>query len=256
MTPRVWHLPIMLEVFGLSDIGCVRQNNEDFYSLSPDLHLYVVSDGMGGAQAGEVAAQLAVDTVLAHMRQSGSKDASMLVAAFEAAHNCVAAAAARPDRKGMGCTLVAALIEGASLFLANVGDSRAYVFENGRCIHVTADQSWANEVGRKLGISEVELHQHPYRHVLTVAVGATEVFRVNSYDVPIARATRVLLCTDGLHDVVTASEIEEMMLADQTAESKCRSLVAAARAAGGPDNITVVILDFVSKCGEPHEDCH
>src|ERR1035438_9774355 len=236
----------MLEAFGLSDIGCVRRNNEDFYSLASDLNLYVVSDGMGGAQAGEVAAQLAVETVVAHVRQSSPRDGATLGAAFQAAHYCVAAAAVGSEREGMGCTLVAVLVEGATLFLANAGDSRAYVFEDGSCRQVTADQTWAHEVGRRLGIAEIELKQHPFRHVLTVAVGAAELFRVNSYALPIARDMRVLLCTDGLHDVVSDSDIRETMLTNHTVEWKCRSLVAAARAAGGPDNVTAVVLDLAN----------
>ncbi len=151
----------MLNAFGLTSIGCRRSNNEDSFVLAGDAQLCVVSDGMGGAQAGEVAAQLAVDAVLSHIRQSESRNAATLVAAFNAAHNRVAAASLVPDRKGMGCTLVAALIDRMMLFLANVGDSRGYVFSHGTCQHVTADQTWINEVGRRLEIPDAELKQHP-----------------------------------------------------------------------------------------------
>lgn len=235
----------MLQAFALSDIGCVRRNNEDFYALASDLNLYIVADGIGGAQAGEVAAQLAVETVVENIARNGQRGSSALAAAFQTAHDRVRTAAIESDREGMGCTLVAALIDGEILCLASVGDSRAYVFEDGALHHVTADQTWVNEIGRKLGIPDAELKTHPYRHVLTVAIGAAaDAFRVNTYTFPITRATRVLLCTDGLHDVVSDADIASVVLANRAADWKCQSLIDAARAAGGPDNITVLVLDL------------
>ncbi len=234
----------MLKAFGLTNIGCTRSNNEDLFVLAADEQLYVVADGMGGTQGGEAAAELAVDAVVSHVRQSDSRNAATLVAAFNAAHNRVAAESIEPDRKGMGCTLVAALIHRMMLFFANVGDSRGYVFAHGACQQVTADQTWINEVGRKLGIPDGDLKQHPYRHVLTVAVGVAEALRVNSYSLPIAKDMQVLLCTDGLHDVVSGEDIQRIMLSAQSAEGKCRSLLAAAIEAGAPDNVTCVVLDL------------
>lgn len=241
----------MTEAVALSDIGCARTNNEDLYALVPDQDLYIVSDGIGGAPAGEVAAQLAVNAVETYIRNSDSRDGLALVAAFNSAHRCVASAAVGSDRQGMGCTLVAALVNGTTLFLANAGDSRAYVFKDGACRFVTSDQTWANEVGRQtLGISDLELRQHPYRHVLTVAVGVSNDFRVNSYALPIVPGMQVLLCTDGLHDIVSDADITDIMISNRTLASKCQSLIAAAKAAGGADNITVVVLNFARCCND------
>lgn len=142
----------------------------------------------------------------------------------------------------MGCTLVAALLDGRSILLATVGDSRAYVFGDRACEYISSDQTWVNEVGRKLGLSAAELRSHPLHHVLTVAVGSEGAFRVNSVTMPLKEETRILLCTDGLHDIVSDSDIVDVMIQSRPSDWKCRMLVEAARHAGGPDNITVVVL--------------
>ena len=236
----------MVRAFGLTDTGCVRRNNEDFYALAADSNLYIVADGMGGAQAGEIAAQMAVEAVLEHVRLVAVRDASVLPSAFEQAHRRVLAAASADEQlQGMGCTLVAALVEEPAIFLANVGDSRIYVFEGGVCEYISSDQTWVNEVGRRLGIPDASLKTHPYRHALTDAVGSNRGFRVNSHVLPLGRDMHILLCTDGLHDVVSDLEITDVMLTEKPTDWKCRALVEAAKSAGGPDNITVLALDFM-----------
>jgi serine/threonine protein phosphatase PrpC len=233
----------MLHTFGLTDIGCVRQNNEDVFALADDIGLYVVADGMGGAQAGEIAATLAVQTVVEHLRHDPTRSVAALCQAFEQAHLQVLNAAARDDEiRGMGCTLVAALCDNDTVYLANVGDSRAYVFSERTCEFITSDQTWVNEVGRKLGLSTEELKRHPLRHVLTIAVGSEGPFRVNSATIPLNEHTRILLCTDGLHDVVSDLALGNIMLRHGPSDRKCQLLVQAARDAGGPDNITVTVL--------------
>jgi len=233
----------MLRVFGLTDIGCVRQNNEDVFRLEDEVGLYLVADGMGGAAAGEVAASLAAETVVTHFRLNPTKSVNALCQSFEEAHQCVLNGAAHdPDIRGMGCTLVAALCDKQSVYLANVGDSRAYVFGDLSCEFISSDQTWVNEVGRKLGLSADELKKHHLRHVLTIAIGSEGSFRVNSATMPLTKDTRVLLCTDGLHDVVSDSDIGEIMMRKGPSDWKCHLLVQAARDAGGPDNITVAVL--------------
>src|SRR5690348_10187099 len=121
----------MLEAFGLSDPGCVRRNNEDSYLLSPQTGLYILADGMGGAQAGEHASKLAVETVAAFVEKSGLADAGILTQAFQAAnHRVMNAAASDASLEGMGTTLVAALECGPEVVIDSVGDSRAYVYED------------------------------------------------------------------------------------------------------------------------------
>ena len=233
----------MLEAFGLSDPGCIRPNNEDFYLLAPENGLYVVADGMGGAQAGERASKLAVDTLAEIIAKSGRAGAEMLAEAFQEANNRVMTAASNDvDLEGMGTTLVAALEAGPEILIASVGDSRAYVYQGNELLGITEDQTWVHEVGRRLGIDEISLRTHPMRHVLTMAIGVSPELRVHSYAVKLRTGAEVLLCSDGLHGVVDDDIIAEALASDGSLESKCRKLIEAARKAGGPDNITTVLL--------------
>lgn len=232
----------MVEAFGISDPGCVRPNNEDCYLLSPEQGLYVVADGMGGAQAGEHASKLAVET-LADVIVGGQSDAESLSQAFLEANTRVMAAASKDATlDGMGTTLVAALESNSEILIASVGDSRAYIYDGDGLVGITDDQTWVNEVGRKLGLDEGSLRTHPMRHVLTMAIGVSPELRVNSYALQPKAGSQILLCSDGLHGVVDAKLIAETLASDDTLESKCRRLIDAAKAAGGPDNITAVLL--------------
>lgn len=233
----------MLEAYGLSDLGCVRKNNEDYCLLAPDLGLYIVADGMGGARAGEHASQLASETVAEFIWKAGNSDAQTLVRAFEEANRAVKDAASHDaGMEGMGTTLVAVLEAGEDLLLASVGDSRAYLFQDHHLMTVTEDQTWVNEVGRRLGIDEDTLKGHPLRHVLTMAIGVSSPLRILSYKIRPNPDDYLLLCSDGLHGVVPLEKMEEVLKSKQSFEAKCHSLIDAARTAGGPDNITVVLL--------------
>jgi serine/threonine protein phosphatase PrpC len=233
----------MLEAFGLSDPGCVRNNNEDCYLLSPQTGLYVVADGMGGAQAGEHASQLAVDTLADVIGKAEQSNPEMLARAFQEANNRVmSAASSDASLEGMGTTLVAALVSGPEVWIASVGDSRAYVYQSNELIVITEDQTWVHEVGRRLGIDEMSLRTHPMRHVLTMAIGVSPELRVHSYALKPRPGDQILLSSDGLHGVVDATVIAGALAGNGDLESKCRRLIEAARQAGGPDNITVVLL--------------
>jgi protein phosphatase len=233
----------MLEAFGLSDPGCVRTNNEDYYLLAPALNLYLVADGMGGAQAGEQASKLAGETVAEYVGQSGQTSAEVLLNAIaEANRRVLEAAESDPTLHGMGTTLTAAYKVGEELLFANVGDSRAYLFEDGRLHPITEDQTWVNEIGRRLGINEEALKVHPMRHVLTMAIGVGEAIRVHSYAVPLHPGSQFLLCSDGLHGVVDPETLHQTLAGDGPIEGKVRTLVESAKRAGGPDNITAVLI--------------
>ena len=172
----------MLEACALSDIGCVRANNEDYSRIFPELGLYVLADGMGGAKAGERASRLAVETVSESILQAENRDSQALLVAVEEANRRVLEAAANdPELEGMGTTLVAALEVGDELSIASVGDSRAYLFDRNGFRAITEDQSWVNEVGRPLGLNEEALRTHPMRHVLTMAIGAGVALEINYY---------------------------------------------------------------------------
>ena len=236
----------MLEAFQLSDIGCVRTNNEDYCQIEPELGLYVVADGMGGARAGECASKLAVETVAETLLFTQNRDAQALLAAMEEANRrVIEAARSDPNLEGMGTTLVAALETGDELAIASVGDSRAYLLDDKGLRPITEDQTWVNEVGRPLGLDEESLRNHPMRHVLTMAIGAGAPLTVNCYGVPMAAGSMVLMCSDGLHGVLDQARLEEILRPGRdgaSLEECCRLLVEAAKEAGGPDNVTVVLV--------------
>ncbi|MEI9975373.1 MAG: protein phosphatase 2C domain-containing protein [Ignavibacteriota bacterium] len=235
----------MLEAFAKSDKGCVRSNNEDYCLIEPERGLYVLADGMGGAQAGERASRLAVDTVAEIVHSAAELDSQVLLTAVEEANKRVIAAAhSDPGLEGMGTTLVAALDLSEGFCIASVGDSRAYVMDSSGLRAITDDQTWVNEVGRPLGLDEESLRNHPMRHVLTMAIGASAPLTVNYYSVPLETGAMVLMCSDGLHGVLEPAEIEQILARgrETTLEESCSELITAAKAAGGPDNVTVVLV--------------
>ena len=233
----------MLEAFGVSDPGCVRQNNEDYYYVDPSLGVYLLADGMGGAAAGEMASRLAVETALKHIYAGKVRSPELLVRAFEDANRQVLAAAhAKIELNGMGTTLVGVIECGDNLAISSVGDSRAYLFENGQLVSITEDQTWVNEVGRKIGLDEAKLREHPMRHVLTMAIGVESALRVRNYVIEPIAGAEFLLCSDGLHGVLSQETICDSLASGGTLEERAWRLIDAAKAAGGPDNITVVLL--------------
>jgi protein phosphatase len=233
----------VLASFGLSDVGCVRRNNEDSYLVDPALGLYVVADGMGGAQAGEVASRLAVEGLRAYLQSSPFRDEHALVEAAEHANRLILDAAATPGHQGMGTTLVAVLELGSQCAIANVGDSRAWMLRQGELSQLTADQSWVNEVGRPMGLSEENLRAHPMRHVLTMALGVGQNLRVGVQTMDLTPGSALLLCSDGLHGPVSPEEIRQVLLREISLEARAHLLVEAAKRAGGPDNVTVVLME-------------
>ncbi len=236
----------MLDAFALSDKGCVRSNNEDYCLIEPELGLYVLADGMGGANAGERASRLAVDTVAEAVLMAQRRDSQVLLTAVEEANRRVLDAA-RQDiaLEGMGTTLVAALEIGEDLCIASVGDSRAYLMDDAGLRAITDDQTWVNEVGRPLGLDEESLKNHPMRHVLTMAIGASAPLTVNCYAVPLMPGALVMICSDGLHGVVEPQKLAEILQGGRDGaglEESCRQLIEAAKDAGGPDNVTTVLV--------------
>ena len=236
----------MLEAFALSDKGCVRSNNEDYCLIDQDRGLYILADGMGGARAGEQASRMAVETVAETVRSAGPADSQVLIRATEEANRRVLEAAHNdPTLEGMGTTLVSALEVGGELAIASVGDSRAYVLDDRGLRAITDDQTWVNEVGRPLGLDEESLKHHPMRHVLTMAIGASTPLTINHYRVPLRAGELVLICSDGLHGVLESGEMERILAPGRNGgslEASCRGLIEAAKQAGGPDNVTAVLI--------------
>jgi protein phosphatase len=236
----------MLEAFALSDKGCVRSNNEDYCLVDTERGLFVLADGMGGARAGERASRMAVETVAETVRSAPEPDSQVLIRATEEANRRVLEAAhSDPSLEGMGTTLVAALSVGSELAITSVGDSRAYVLDGGGLRMITEDQTWVNEVGRPLGLDEESLRHHPMRHVLTMAIGASAPLTINHYRLALNCGELVLICSDGLHGVLEQPEIEDILKPARNGDSleaSCHRLIDAAKKAGGPDNVTTVLL--------------
>jgi PPM family protein phosphatase len=233
-----------MQSYGLSDPGRVRKNNEDSLLVDLSQNLYLVADGMGGAQAGETASKMAVETVAEVLKSKSKPTLDDLEAAFVEANHRVKSTAARDlALEGMGTTMVGLIDAGAEFHIASVGDSRIYLYAAGKMESLIEDQTWVNEVGRRLGIDEDTLKRHPMRHVLTMAIGVGNPLRVNKRTIAKPAGALLLLCSDGLHGVVAQAAIEQI-LGDGTMdlEHKAKHLIEAARNAGGPDNITVLIL--------------
>ncbi len=244
----------MLESAFLSDVGSVRSNNEDFCRTLPELGLFVLADGMGGARGGEFASRLAVDSVVDYIERSTARNAGILLQAVEDANRRVfEEASGNPDLEGMGTTVVAALVvpsmdtsrhePGEQVAIASVGDSRAYICDRQGFRAITEDQTWVEEVGRPLGLDDQSLKRHPMRHVLTMAIGVALPVTIHYYSVLLAPGSVMLLSTDGLHGVLEAPVIEGILRnADHSLLQKCETLVNRTNAAGGPDNVTVVLI--------------
>jgi protein phosphatase len=233
----------MVESYGFSDPGRVRRNNEDNYLVDPDLHLYLVADGMGGAQGGETASRMAVDTVRAFIKQAPARSADALIESFQAANAAVhKKATSTPTLTGMGTTLVGVLDCGGQLEIASVGDSRLYKLDSTGFSQVTRDQTWINEVGRKLGFNENQLRTHPMRHVLTMAVGTSSSLRINQHTLQPEPGMILLLCSDGLHGQVSDEAMERTLGQPHPLQVICRHLIDLSLEAGAPDNITALLL--------------
>lgn len=233
----------MPQAFGLTDRGLVRPVNQDAYLIDPQLGLYLVADGMGGAKAGERASALALETVSSYFRDSDGS--ARLDKAYQAAHDAVRKQAADDFCcSGMGTTLVGIHIGPDGVNLASAGDSRAYLWSADRLEALTKDHSWVEEVGRRIGLAEDVLRKHPFRHVITMAIGVDSTLDVRVRRLDPAPGSRLLLCSDGLHGYVEETQIAAVLKSERDLESCAHQLIEASKQAGAPDNVTVVLVDF------------
>ncbi len=235
----------MTNNFGMTHVGLVRSNNEDSYATEPSMGVFVVADGMGGAKAGERASRITVDTVMTEMKQAGeSANLNRLSEAIQLANRNVRWEAGQNRQyAGMGTTVVAVLVNESRAYFVNVGDSRAYLRKDGELYCVTTDHTWINEVGRGLGLTEEQLRTHPYRNVLTKAVGAEDSVEVETHIVEFSPHDLILLCSDGLHGVTGEEALLHGLEASGSLEKKCEALIESALEKGAPDNVTVVLVE-------------
>jgi protein phosphatase len=242
-----------------SHTGMRRPSNEDSHVARPDLGLFVVADGMGGHVGGEVASRAAVDAIeafVADTTEVGQNDtwpfpfdpalsvqANRLKSGFRLANRAIAATmATEQDLRGMATTASALLMAGAGAVVAHVGDSRVYLQRGGKLQRVTRDHSWVEEQVRAGTLTATAARQHPWRNVVTRALSGGDDPEVDVYDVELQPHDRLLLCSDGLFGVVPDDRIETLLGGPGDLPSVCETLIAAANEGGGPDNITVLVL--------------
>ena len=226
-----------------SDVGLVRGHNEDSFLLRTPL--FMVSDGMGGHAAGEVASSIAVETV--GEQAPGTADDVLLGAAVEAANMAVIEAAEQGIGKpGMGCTATAVIIEKNKMAVAHVGDSRAYVLREGTLVRVTHDHSYVEELVDSGQITADEARTHPSRSIITRALGSDPDMYADHFSLEVNDGDRIILCSDGLSSMISDAEIESVAVSSATPQQAADNLVAAALTAGGADNVTVVVVDVLN----------
>jgi protein phosphatase len=261
--------PLSIRWAVTSDKGLRRTSNEDSHCERADIGLFVVADGMGGHVAGEVASRVAVEAIQAFIAETAHADknrtwpfpfepslsleANRLKAAFRLANRKIASAIAdSTDLRGMATTASAILAGSGTLCVAHVGDSRIYVLKSGTLEQLTHDHSWVEEQVRAGTMSPSAARQHPWRNVVTRALSGGEDPEVDVTDVQPSPGERYLLCSDGLFAVVGDAQIAEI-LGDRSLslEEICTRLVEAANAAGGPDNITALVLEINRRAGGP-----
>lgn len=224
----------------LSNVGLVRDHNED--AILAEAPLFVVADGMGGHEAGEIASNIAIEQLLAYAPKS--PDALGLMRAVKQANAAIIQAANENiGRAGMGTTITAAVIDNGRAVFAQVGDSRAYLLRSGRLSQVTQDHSVVATMVRSGSISESEARIHPQRNVITRALGSDPHVVIDTYEYETIRGDRWLLCSDGLSGPVDNEHLEEILNRDADPRVCVEHLVEAANAAGGNDNISAIIVD-------------
>ena len=267
--------PLGVRAQGLTDRGRVRPDNEDQFaiaelgralrvtqsSLGPELRfsdahatLLVVADGMGGHRAGEVASSLAVSavesSVLESLRTSAGLDSDEILerlcaAVRDADQRIFEQASQRADQRGMGTTLTVAYAVRSMLFVAHVGDSRLYLHRGGRLHQITRDHTLVTEMVERGALAPQMATSHPLRHVITNAVGGAEPgLKVEPHQLPLEPGDVVLLCSDGLTEMVPDQQIAEMLERHREPSAASSQLVAAALGAGGRDNVTAVVARF------------
>jgi PPM family protein phosphatase len=243
-----------LDSAAVSDQGQVRKRNED--ALLAGEAVFAVADGMGGHLAGDVAAETALEPISALdgkvYQDASNAQAALLDAVLAANMAVVRRAASDPGLRGMGTTLTASLVEGRRLHVGHVGDSRAYLFRDGRMTQLTRDHTLVAKLIEEGRIQPEEAATHPHRSIITRAIGVDVDLDVDTLTIELHDGDRVLLCSDGLTGPVSDEEIEDVVTEADDLDAAAAHLVEMANDAGGPDNITVVLLEYSSD--EPEEE--
>jgi PPM family protein phosphatase len=244
---------------GLSDVGRKREHNEDSFAVIPEDNLFLVADGMGGHAAGEVASRIAVNAIadfIASTRKDAEitwpyeYDTNLSVASNRlktsirlANQRILDTIAERRDLEGMGTTLVSVLLSDGKACIGHVGDSRSYLVRNGELTQLTGDHSWVNEQVKLGFLTKEDAVRHPFRNVVTRALGSKEDVQVDLTEKPLLAKDTILLCSDGLNTMVDDKTILDLLVrAGADMETAARNLIAKANEGGGEDNVTVILM--------------
>jgi len=260
MLPATWDNDQMKLTFkGMTDVGRKREANEDCFAVIPDDSLFIVADGMGGHAAGEVASKLAVSAIadfIASTRQdrditwpyeydtSMSMEGNRLRTAIRLANQRILDTIThKKDLEGMGTTLVGAMIVDGHACVGHVGDSRAYLIREGKMSQLTSDHSWVNEQVKLGFLSKDDASRHPFRNVVTRALGSKDEVVVDVSEEDLEPGDIILLCSDGLNSMLDDEAIAETVLQNTSdIEAGARALIQRANDEGGEDNITVILV--------------
>ena len=239
----------MLKTFSITDIGRKRKLNQDYVFTSERVignlpNLFIVADGMGGHKAGDYASKYTVETICHCIERSLEKNPTLILQkAIEMANAHIRRKASEDSSlEGMGTTVVAATCLGRYLQVANVGDSRLYIV-NDKIKQITRDHSLVEEMVRMGGIDREEARNHPDKNIITRAIGASDTVEVDFFTVELSPGDTVLMCSDGLTNMLEDEEIRMILSGQTDLSEKARKLIEAANAHGGKDNIAVVLIE-------------
>ena len=239
-----------MNFYAKTDTGRARTSNQDYVFASDTTigalpNLFLIADGMGGHNAGEYASEHAIKIVLNKIRTSQEKEpVSVLKQAITAANEEIYVTSLEEmDKNGMGTTIVAANIDEGQLNVANVGDSRLYLISEQSIRQITRDHSVVEELVRRGALSEEDASHHKDKHKITRAVGAEKEIRVDFFDVTLTGDEIILMCTDGLTNMVENQKILEILSSKESLKQRVETLVAVANENGGRDNISVLVIE-------------
>ena len=241
-----------MKTFSMTDTGIRREMNQD-YLFACDTpvgnlpNLYIVADGMGGHKAGEYASRYTVERVTASVaRSTETEPVTILNEAIEKANKMLIEESKEDETKrGMGTTIVAATITDHKMVVANVGDSRLYVIDNG-IRQITRDHSLVEEMVRLGEMDEAQAKAHPDKNIITRAVGAANMVEVDFFEIELHDGDSVLLCSDGLTNMIDDEDIYRIVSENEDVEQQVRTLIETANQNGGKDNITAIIIKLLS----------
>ncbi len=240
---------LRLEWFGLSNTGMVRDHNEDFFFCAgkEDTGLFVVADGMGGHDAGEVASRLAVETVCSSVREAAEKESDPIELVRRSVLQANDAVVSEGTKNGsnMGTTLGVALVAENTAYIASVGDSRVYWIENGSVNQITEDHSLVAKLVAAGKLTKEEARNHPKSNLLYRTIGSEEHVKVDTFTIGLKKNGCLLLCTDGLWGEVTDKDIHQACVTEKDVRAACAALIRMANENGGKDNITAVMVKVI-----------